>query len=131
MVDAETQFAIEALQRRYATAADTRDAELLSTCFTEDVKANYGEQIGQFDSREGLVGHLSAMLGACGPTLHFITNTVLEPVAGEIKAKSYTHAVVYIPGMDAPLRTAGTYDDLLVKTSGGWQIKERVYTGIA
>lgn len=131
MLDANSRSAIEALLVRYATAADERDAAQMESCFTPDVTADYGEQIGKFASRQELVGHLTAMLGGCGPTLHFISNIVLTPVDGGIKSKCYTHAVVWVPGMEAPMRTAGTYEDLIVEGGDGWRIKRRIYTTVA
>ena len=74
MITLETQREIETLMAAYATATDTRDLALLTACCTAEVKADYGENIGRFEDRCALVGHLSAMLGACGPILHFISN---------------------------------------------------------
>ena len=127
----EEQRAIEALLMRYATAADSRDAALLASCFTEDVRADYGSQIGKFEGRAALVGHLQAMLGACGPTLHFISNVVLSGHGEAISSRCYTQAVVHLPGAETPLRTAGIYDDRLRRTQDGWRIATRVYSPIA
>jgi ketosteroid isomerase-like protein len=130
-ISLEDQRAIEALLVRYATAADQRDISLLASCFTDDVRADYGPVMGQFEDRAALVANLEAMLGACGPTLHYVSNFVLSPEGDQIRSRCYTHAVVHLPGADAPLRTAGTYDDRLRRTSDGWQIAERVYTAVA
>lgn len=129
----EDQRAIEALLLRYATAADTRDFAMLASCFTDDVTADYGADIGRFAGREALVGQLAAMLGACGPTLHYISNVTIGggEQGAEVQARCYTHAVVHVPGVEAPIRTAGTYDDRLRRTDAGWQIAGRVYTPVA
>jgi 3-phenylpropionate/cinnamic acid dioxygenase small subunit len=127
----DDQRAIEALLIRYATAADMRDAPLLTSCFTEDVRADYGDAIGRFNGRDALVGHLAAMLGTCGPTLHYIGNVVLAGEDDEIRSRCYTHAVVHIPNVEAPIRTAGVYDDRLRRTADGWRIADRTYSAIA
>lgn len=127
----DQQRGIEAVLLRYATAADTRDKALLANCFTPDVKADYGDQIGRFESRDALVAHLSNMLSACGPTLHYISNIVLAQTASGVKSRCYTQAVVTLPGVEVPIRTAGFYEDDLIETSEGWKICMRVYRGIA
>jgi ketosteroid isomerase-like protein len=130
MMAIDDQREIEALLLRYATAADTRDRALLESCFTEDVRADYGRPIGRFDTRAALVAALEATLGACGATLHFVTNKELSEQGEAVAVRSYTHAVVYPPGAEAPRRTAGIYDDRFVRTPAGWRIAERHYTGI-
>ena len=127
----EDQLAIETLLIRYATAADTRDIIMLASCFTEDVHADYGASIGKFDNRASLIGQLQTMLGGCGPTLHFISNVVAAQDGETSKVRCYTHAIVHVPGLEAPIRTAGIYDDRLRRTAAGWQIAARVYTTIA
>ncbi|MBW7652352.1 nuclear transport factor 2 family protein, partial [Anoxybacillus sp. ST4] len=128
MLPLEDQRAIEALLLRYATAADARDMSLLASCFTDDVRADYGEGIGRFEGRDALIGQLSAMLDACGPTLHYISNIVASGDGEGARVRCYTQAVVRLPGQEVPLRTAGTYDDRLRRTDGVWRIAERVYT---
>lgn len=130
-LSAEDERTIVALLTAYATAADTRDAALLESCFTADVTADYHEPIGQFATRDVLVGGLMAMLGQCGPTLHFVANPVIRAQGGGAVSRCYTHAVVHIPGMDQPIRTAGIYDDELVRDAAGWRIARRVYTPVA
>jgi ketosteroid isomerase-like protein len=130
MLPHDDQRAIEALLIRYATAADTRDTQLLASCFTEDVRADYGAAIGRFEGRDALVGHLETMLGACGPTLHYISNIVVTGVGNEARSRCYTHAVVRIAGVEAPIRTAGTYDDRLRREADGWRITDRTYSAV-
>lgn len=129
-ISIEDGRAIEAVLVRYATAADERDAALLATCFTEDVQADFGH-IGRFEGREALVGHLATMLASCGPSLHFVGNFTFIAEGDGVKSRCYTHAVVYRPGNDQPLRTAGTYDDRLRRTGDGWRIYSRIYTHLA
>jgi hypothetical protein len=130
MLDTEQTRAIEELINRYATAVDMRDAALLASCFTSDLKADYGEQLGRFDRRDAFVAHFIGMLTALGPTLHYMTNMVAQPSAGGAKVRTYTQAVVTLPGDAGVIRTAGLYDDVLVETPEGWKIKERVYTTV-
>ena len=63
-------------------------------------------------------------------TLRFVINIIIKQDAGHVRTRSYTHAVVHRPGAEAPLRTAGIYDDRILRTSGGWPVAERVYASI-
>ena len=130
-LSAEDERAIGAVLVRYATAADTRDRAMLESCFAPDARAEYGEQIGTFETRAALVDGLLAMLVNCGETLHFISNVVAHRVEGGAEAKCYTHAIVHLPGMEQPVRTAGTYTDRLIRTSGEWRIMQRIYHSVA
>ena len=130
-ITAQDERAISALLLQYATAADTRDRAMLEGCFAPDIKADYGDPIGSFSSRDEIVEGLLAMLSNCGETLHFITNITLRPDGADIAALCYTHAVVRLPGMDEPVRTAGTYTDRFTRVDGEWRIAERTYRGIA
>lgn len=131
MIDLETRREIDDLLIRYATAVDARDLDLLESCFTEDVQADYPGMFGKLVSRKALLEALGAMLDACGPTLHYISNVQAREEGPEIRSRCYTQAVVMLPGQDAPVRTAGTYEDRLVKTGDGWRISERSYVALA
>ena len=130
-ISIEDERAIESLLVRYAKAADQRDAAMLATCFTEDVQADYGPPIGRFDAREALVSHLVAMLVPCGPTLHYVGNFTFTADGEGVRSHCYTHAVVYLPGNDQPIRPAGICEDRLRRTDDGWRIFSRIYTPIA
>lgn len=127
----EDEFAIAAVLNRYAAAADQRDRASLESCFTAGVSASYGPQIGDFDDRAGLIDGLMSMLGGCGATLHFITNVIAAGGTDGAKVRSYTQAIVHIAGLDAPIRTAGIYEDHFVKEDGTWRIDRRKYLPVA
>lgn len=126
-VSVETQRAAEELLHRYATAADSRDWALLATCFSTAIDADYGPPIGSFTARDDLVARLQGLLSTFGPTLHFISNVVARPDGDGLSVRSYTHAVLRIQGAEAPVRTAGIYEDYCVQESDGWKIARRRY----
>lgn len=128
MLEIGDERAIHHRLLQYAVAADTRDRNLMEACFTADLVADYGAGIGRFTRRADLVDRLMTMLGGLGPTLHFVTNIMVDAAQRGARARSYTQAVILLPGNPEPIRSAGTYDDLLVPGPDGWRISERIYT---
>jgi len=124
------QFAIQSLMHAYATAADTRDQALLADCFVESATAEYGD-LGKWACRADIVSGLGGMLASCGPTLHYVSNIVAWAEGKGAVVRCYTHAVVHVPGLDQPVRTAGIYDDELVRDGDAWRIASRRYTAVA
>ncbi len=115
---------------RYATGIDRRDWELLASCFTEDVEANYGA-IGVWHSAQEIVDWMRETHEPLGHTLHRITNVVVEPAGDRARARSYVEALVMLAGNKSGTRAAGFYDDELVATEAGWRIAERTFTTVA
>jgi hypothetical protein len=128
-LSAEDERAIIAVLTAYATAADEKDRALLETCFAEGATANYGA-LGNFESREAVIDGVMAWVNGCGTSLHFMSNFVVQADGEGAIARSYTQAVVNLPGLDAPARTAGIYDDRLVRERSAWRIIRRTYTSI-
>jgi hypothetical protein len=122
----EDERAIIAVLTAYATAADGKNRALLETCFAESVTADYGP-LGAFGSRDAVM----TLVGQCQATLHFMSNFVIAADGDDAIARCYTQAVVNLPGVDAPVRTAGIYDDRLVREGTAWRIARRTYTAVA
>ncbi len=126
----EDERAIVALHNAYAAAADTKDRALLDTCFAQGATADYGE-LGAFATREALMDGVMGLVAHVGTTLHFMSNFTIRADGEGALSRCYTQAVVNVPGLDAPVRTAGIYDDRLVRENGEWRIAHRVYTTVA
>lgn len=111
---------------RYATGIDSRDWELLGTCFTEDCDADYGD-IGHWHGRDEITAWMAASHDALGPTMHRITNVTVETEAGLVRTRCYVHAVIVVPD-SATVHAYGWYDDEMVATPAGWKIARRKFT---
>jgi 3-phenylpropionate/cinnamic acid dioxygenase small subunit len=112
---------------RYATGIDTRDWDLLRSCFTDDCKADYGD-VGQWKSGDEITAWMRASHEPLGHTLHRITNVSLAADGERVKARSYVDALILGPGNVGGARAAGFYEDVIVETDEGWRISERKYT---
>lgn len=127
-LSAEDERAIASVILRYATGIDRRDWVLFRTCFTEDVRADYGA-FGMWDDAAALTGSMAQMHAAMGHTLHRIGNIVAEPDGDGARARSYVDAVLCLGGPDdATHRAIGFYEDGLVRTGDGWRIRTRRFT---
>jgi 3-phenylpropionate/cinnamic acid dioxygenase small subunit len=113
---------------RYATAIDTRNWPLLRTCFSADVRADYGD-IGVWNGVESITQFMATSHEGMHATNHMMSNIVIELDGDEASAASYVHAVLVLT--KAPqqwIDVVGRYDDTFVRTSDGWRIRERTYT---
>lgn len=125
---ADARRDIEDVLVRYATAIDRKDWSLLRSCFTEECEADYGD-IGAWSSGSEITEWMAQMHEPLGPTLHRITNPVIEVLSDTANSRCYVDALVMgAPGSDAANRVAGHYDDELVRTAAGWRIARRRFT---
>lgn len=130
MLSLDNERAIVAVIVRYGTAIDTRDWALMETCFSEDVRADYGS-FGKYDGRAPLLAFMQKAHSALGPTLHRMSNFVVDGDSGAARARTYVDAILLPlePG-GAPHQGIGFYDDELVKTAHGWRIRQRRFTAV-
>jgi hypothetical protein len=121
---------IIAVLTRYATGIDRRDWPLLQSCFTEDVRTDYGT-FGQWSSAAQITAFMQQVHAAVGPTLHRLSNFVIAAQGSGAVARCYVDALL-LPGAAGGdvHRGIGFYDDELVKTTHGWRIKFRRFTAV-
>lgn len=115
---------------RYATGIDTRDWALFRSCFADEIEADYGE-FGVWTRGDDICAAMQAMHAGLGPTLHRISNIVIDG-AGEIAhSRAYVDVLLTsaAPG-GVGYQGAGYYEDGLVKTDAGWRINRRKYVAI-
>lgn len=111
---------------RYATALDTRDWQLLSTCFTPTAVAVY-EGLGEFSPYAAIEGVCRAALEPLDGSHHVVSNVVAEVEGDSARATSYVvaqHVRAGAPGGDF-YTLGGVYTDELVRTADGWRIARR------
>lgn len=124
----EDQRGIEAVILRYATGIDRRDWALFRTCFTDDVRAEYGA-FGSWDSGDAITASMQQMHAPMGATLHRIGNIVVEATEGGARSNASVDAMLCRGAASEPFHNAiGTYDDTLVRTASGWRIATRRFT---
>ena len=128
-IDRETRDGVSDVLIKYATGIDSKNWELLATCFTEDVEADYGADIGVWKGVDEIVEWMRVVHEACGHTLHRITNIAVTPAGpGQAKARAYVDALVLGPDNASGAHATGFYDDELVETPDGWRIARRTFT---
>jgi 3-phenylpropionate/cinnamic acid dioxygenase small subunit len=117
---------VEDVLVRYATGIDSRDWDLLRTCFTEECEADYGD-IGHWHSGDEITSWMAQTHEPLGPTMHRITNIVVALDGDRVRSRSYVQAV--LTTVERPtIHAYGWYDDELVSTPDGWQIACRRFT---
>lgn len=110
---------------RYATGIDTLDWPLFRTCFTDDVHADYGD-VGIWNDIDGITEFMATSHKDMKSTKHMMSNFVIEVDGDDASAVTYVHAVFV--ATEEPLvwfDAVGQYVDRLVRTAGGWRIRER------
>ena len=117
--------AIREVIDRYALGVDRRDWDMVAGCFTDGCRADYGRS-GGWEGRSGFIRALEDMHAPIGPTLHRMTNHVVDVDGDTATAVSYLDALLEVAhrGFDL-LHVAAIYSDRLRLTADGWRIAER------
>ena len=112
---------------RYAQALDSRDWDLLRSCFTDDAVADFLDLGGVNEGPEAIVALCRQALEGLDASQHLI-GTPLATIDGDrATATCYLqaqHVFQGAPGGDHYL-VAGTYEDRLIRTPDGWRIEHR------
>jgi 3-phenylpropionate/cinnamic acid dioxygenase small subunit len=121
-VNVADRLAVSDVLIRYATAQDTRDWELLASCFTDDARLDY-DTSGVF-GRDDFVAHSRAGLARMKATQHSVTNHVIEVDGDRARSTSYVIAQ-HVRQDDVTFTLGGTYHDDFVRSGNGWRIASR------
>jgi len=119
---------ISDVQLRYATAVDTRNWELLRTCFTVDLEADFSLGFGLPVVRlkaDEWIENIAPVMGALKATQHMITNQVITfDDDTHATCVAYVQAGHHNPNGtgDSDLTVYGYYTNQFVRTSNGWRI---------
>jgi hypothetical protein len=119
---------IEQLLARYYQGLDFEDMEMLGSIFTED--ATYTLVNRELVGREAIVGSVEQRISTRPPEherRHWQNNAVITPTAEGATGRTYwiSFEVSYVPPKPA---LSGHWDDIYVRTPGGWRIKDRKLT---
>jgi 3-phenylpropionate/cinnamic acid dioxygenase small subunit len=113
---------------RYATGIDAKDWPLFRTCFTDDVRADYGD-IGVWNGVDEITEYMTTTHARMPRTNHMMSNFSITVDGDHAKATSYVHVVLVLA--EAPLMWidgVGQYADELVRSDDDWRIRQRVYS---
>jgi hypothetical protein len=120
---------IQDLLIRYTVALDTKDWNLLDTCFTPDAHVDYTASGGIVGPYSKARGWLEKALAAFPMTQHFIGNSTVQIDGDTARTRTYLINPMGFPKPDGGLQifTVGAYyNDRLVYTDDGWRIAERI-----
>jgi hypothetical protein len=119
------RLAVYDLVVRYATALDTRDWAMLSSCFVPDAVAEYPN--GTFTGYPAIEANCRRALLPLDASQHIVTNHWVEFADGAARSRCYLHAqhVRYdAPGGEV-LTLGASYEDDVINTDDGWRIRRR------
>ena len=113
---------------RYTRAIDTKDWNLLDTCFLPDADVDYTATGGVAGKYPEVRAWLAKALAPFPITAHYITNSMVELQGDRAKARTLVFNPMFFANPDGSLHdfTVGaTYVDELVWTADGWRIAKR------
>jgi 3-phenylpropionate/cinnamic acid dioxygenase small subunit len=117
---------------RYGWAIDTKDWDLLDTCFTADAYVDYSSNPG---GKEGpyaqIRSWLEKMMSAFPVTQHLMSNIEVQLDGDRATARTMVTNPQGAATREGPLHfffVGGRYDDEFVRTPDGWRIAKRVET---
>ena len=112
---------------RYATGIDTKDWPLFRTCFTPDVRADYGD-IGVWEGVEAITAYMAETHADMPDTKHMLTNIAISLAGEEADVSTYVHAVLVVTREpETSVDAYGHYVDRFVRSPDGWRIRERTF----
>ncbi len=127
------RMAIQRAMIRYARACDTRDMDMLLSCFTPDCVTEQNGQPPQH-GMEAVRTAIGAMFAAgYAATLHLMGNQEIDLDGDEAEVSTYCLvALAESPALpEASVKIRGIhYQDRFVKREGAWLISRRVHKGL-
>ena len=126
-VQVSDQLEVSNLLTRYALGLDSRDWELLASCFTDDGVADFGEMGGVHNGSDALVAFCRGVLSGLDASQHLVGSVSIECHGDEGSSVCYFQAQHVYKGAEGGdnYLVGGTYRDRLVRTGDGWRIAHR------
>jgi 3-phenylpropionate/cinnamic acid dioxygenase small subunit len=128
MGDREAKQDIAEVLVRYSTGIDCRDWDAFRSCFTADCHADYGTNIGIWDSADAITEFMIESHAEMGHTMHRLSNIAISVDGDRATARTYVDALLMTGDGVSGLNPTGFYDDELVRTDDGWRIAQRRFT---
>jgi len=128
--DLADREAIREVIGRYAVGLDSRDFDLVGTCFAPDAEADYSG-VKVLGGATRIVEWLRAAFSPV-VSMHVMTSTKIDLAVDE--ARTLTYAIVHLVDEhedDLRVRVRGLhYQDHFVRLATGWAIQSRVHRAI-
>jgi ketosteroid isomerase-like protein len=129
--DVSDRLGISAVLDDYARGVDSKDWDLVLSCFSDDAILDYTATTGLRGSAQEVVDWISASVAAFVMSQHHVTNRHISLDGDEAVCVAELLAVMGMagkePGKLAIMWTGGRYKDRFVRTPGGWKIGERTF----
>ena len=126
--DISDRIEIDDLLKRYTRAIDSKDYELLDTCFLPDAHVDYVSSGGVAGPYPEVRVWLEKALAIFSASVHSISNSEVELEGDRARGRTLVHNPMVLPGDGAPriFTVYAYYHDELVRTEEGWRIARRV-----
>ena len=127
--DISDRIEIEDLLVRYARAIDTKDWELLDTCFVPAAELDYTSTGGKKGAYPELRSWLQKALAPFAVTVHHLSNYSIAIHGDRAEARTYLWNPMGFQKADGSLHwftVSAEYADRIVRTEAGWRIEQRV-----
>lgn len=124
------ESAIQRVLIRYATALDSRDWDLLGTCFVLPARVTY-LSAPRLEGRDAVIAHCRQALQRYELTQHALSNPTVRLHGDRAEATCYLRGEHVVADEHGRRRwtLGGRYEDALVRASDGWRIAERTLIG--
>ena len=111
---------------RYGIAVDAGDWERLKSCFTPDAVVHFSTTA--LNGPDAVVEFIAAATAGMPVQQHLLGNHEVTIEGDRATASTYLHATQIEPGGEGIVNLGGVYRDVLVRSGGGWKIRERTLT---
>ena len=114
----------------YARGIDSKDWDLVLSCFTSDAVLDYSAFGGPKGAAQEVVDWISSSVANFVMTQHHITNRHITLDGDEAVCIAELFAPMGMPGENGKMSmlfTGGAYNDRLVRTDRGWKISKRTF----
>jgi hypothetical protein len=131
--DVAVRAALAELLDRYAWACDSRDWDLLRSCFADECYADYHLPDGRgLTSPDAVAGFLTELFRPLTATQHFISNQRARLNGGRASGSCYVLAQHVRKGAEGGSRylMGAMYHDEFTQTPDGWRISRHEGEGV-
>lgn len=132
LAELQDRIAISDVLHRYAAAIDGKDWELMRSCFTDDLEADF-RSFGGLEVVRGAdawVETIRSTIQGMDATQHLTGNHSHRIDGDQAQLTAYIQAVHILANDrgDSEYTIGGSYDCDLVRTAEGWKIRRYVLT---
>lgn len=124
------RLAVSEILDDYARGIDSKDWDLVVSCFTDDAVLDYTAFGGPKGSPRDVVDWIASSVSSFAMTQHHITNRHITVSADEAVCVAELFAPMGMASSEGKmtmLLTGGAYNDRFVRADGGWKIARRTF----